>query len=176
MRESEGRISTGFAGTPLVRKALEATGHNREAYLLLEQDELPSWLYTVNMGATTTWERWDSMLPDGTINPGDMTSFNHYALGAVAEWMHRTVGGLRPLDPGYRTIEVAPKPGGSIRWARTAHETPYGLARVQWVLKDETLTVSGQVPVGTTAVLRLPGRQEEVLSNGEFHRKVRATS
>lgn len=172
VRQAEGRISTGFAGTPLVCKALEITGHNEEAYLLLEQDELPSWLYTVNMGGTTTWERWDSMLPDGTINPGDMTSFNHYALGAVAEWMHTTVGGLRPLDPGYRTIEIAPKPGGSLRWARTAHITPFGLARVQWVLKGGQLRVSGQIPVGTTAVLRLPGCEEEVLGSGEFSREV----
>ena len=68
------------------------------------ETENPSWLYPVTMGATTIWERWDSMLPDGTINPGQMTSFNHYALGAVADWMHRTVGGLAPAEPGYRRV------------------------------------------------------------------------
>ena len=80
---------------------LSSTGRLEEAYRLLLQQECPSWLYTVTMGATTIWERWDSMLPDGTINPGQMTSFNHYALGAVADWMHRNIGGIAPLEPGY---------------------------------------------------------------------------
>ncbi len=94
-------IATGFAGTPYVCDALTSTGHLDDAYRLLLQQECPSWLYPVTMGATTIWERWDSMLPDGTINPGQMTSFNHYALGAVADWMHRIIGGITPVEPGY---------------------------------------------------------------------------
>ena len=78
------------------------------------------------MGATTIWERWDSMLPDGSINPGEMTSFNHYAFGAVADWMHRSVGGLAPLEPGYRRILVAPQPGGGLTWAAASLVTPQG--------------------------------------------------
>ena len=78
------------------------------------------------MGATTVWERWDSMLPDGSINPGEMTSFNHYALGAVADWMHRTIGGMSPLT-GYSKVLVAPRPGGGLTWAETALETRHGL-------------------------------------------------
>ena len=78
------------------------------------------------MGATTIWERWDSMLPDGTINPGQMTSFNHYALGAVADWMHRTIGGIAPLEPGYAEVLIAPQPGGGITWARASLETRHG--------------------------------------------------
>ena len=105
------RISTGFAGTPFITDALTRTGHLDDAYRLLLQRECPSWLYPVTMGATTIWERWDSMLPDGTINPGEMTSFNHYALGAVADWMHRTVGGIDPLEPGYARVLVAPRRG-----------------------------------------------------------------
>ena len=81
------------------------------AYHLLLQDELPSWLYPVSMGATTIWERWDSMLPDGSINPGDMTSFNHYALGAVADFLHRVVAGLASDAPGWERIRFAPQPG-----------------------------------------------------------------
>ena len=96
------RIGTGFLGTPLIADALTQAGHVDVAYRLLLQEECPSWLYPVTMGATTVWERWDSMLPDGTINPGQMTSFNHYALGAVADWLHRTVAGLAPAAPGYR--------------------------------------------------------------------------
>ena len=108
------------------------------------------------MGATTIWERWDSMLPDGSINPGEMTSFNHYALGAVADWMHRVVGGLAPGAPGYRVINVAPRPGGGIASAKTTHRTPYGRAEVSWRRSEDRLTVDVVVPVGTTAVVTLP--------------------
>ncbi len=89
-------------------------------------------MYTVLSGGTTTWERWDSLLPDGTVNPGGMTSFNHFALGAVADWIHRTVGGLAPLDAGYRRILFAPRPGGGLTHASTEHETPYGRAAIRW--------------------------------------------
>ncbi len=92
----------------------------------------PSWLYPVTMGATTVWERWDSMLPDGRINPGEMTSFNHYALGAVADWLHRTVAGLAPAAPGYRRITVRPQPGPVLADAAARHLTPYGEAAVEW--------------------------------------------
>jgi hypothetical protein len=85
-------------------------------------------------GATTIWERWDSMLPDGSINPGEMTSFNHYAFGAVADWLHRTVAGLAPAAPGYRTLRIAPRPGPGITSAAATHEAPYGPAEVSWTL------------------------------------------
>ena len=124
VRAAGHRISTGFAGTPFVNDALTITGHLDDAYALLLQREAPSWLYAVTMGATTIWERWDSMLPDGSINPGEMTSFNHYAFGAVADWMHRSVGGLAPLEPGYRRILVAPQPGGGLTWARDEPRDP----------------------------------------------------
>src|SRR5438552_2735998 len=92
VRESGYHISTGFVGTPLVCDALCSIGEYEAAYRLLTQRDCPSWLYPVTMGATTIWERWDSLRPDGSVNPGEMTSFNHYALGAVADWLHRTVG------------------------------------------------------------------------------------
>ena len=96
-----------------------APATSTDAYALLMQTECPSWLYPVTMGATTVWERWDSLLPDGSVNPGDMTSFNHYALGSVVDWLHRTVGGLAPLEPGYRRFRVAPRPGGGLTSAET---------------------------------------------------------
>ena len=126
------RISTGFAGTPYVCEALARTGHLDDAYGLLQQRECPSWLYPVTMGATTVWERWDSMLPDGSINPGEMTSFNHYALGAVADWMHRTVAGIAPLEPGYGKVLLAPRPGGDLTWAAASLETRHGLVAIRW--------------------------------------------
>ncbi len=168
------RVSTGFAGTPFVCEALSQTDHLDEAYRLLLERECPSWLYPVLMGATTVWERWDSMLPDGSINPGSMTSFNHYALGAVADWMHRVVGGLAPLEPGYTTILVAPRPGGELSWAETSLDTPHGRAAVRWELADGRLVVDLTVPGGATAVLRLPGTEDETLDSGTHHREAAA--
>ena len=113
MRDAQYRITTGFVGTPIVCDALAATGHHDTAYHLLLQTECPSWLYPVTLGATTMWERWDSMLPDGSINTGEMTSFNHYALGAVVDFVHRVVAGLAP------GAWVRPPPGrGAISTSR----------------------------------------------------------
>ncbi|HEX5729502.1 alpha-L-rhamnosidase [Microbacterium sp.] len=170
VRAAGHRISTGFVGTPFVCDALAETGHLDDAYALLLQREAPSWLYAVTMGATTIWERWDSMLPDGAVNPGGMTSFNHYAFGAVADWMHRTVGGLAPLEAGYRRILVAPQPGGGLTWAQTSLQTPHGLAAVRWDLDGSALDVEVTVPAGAEAVLRLPGRDDEVVGPG-VHRR-----
>ncbi len=152
------RIATGFAGTPFVTDALTMTGHVDDAYRLLLERSCPSWLYTVTMGATTIWERWDSMLPDGTINPGEMTSFNHYALGAVADWMHRTIGGIAPLEPGYRRVLVAPRPGGGLTWAKSGLETRHGRIEVDWRVVDGETVVDVRLPNGVTGVLDLEGQ------------------
>ncbi|GAA4978826.1 alpha-L-rhamnosidase [Kineococcus glutinatus] len=160
------RISTGFAGTPYVTGALSSTGHLDAAYRLLLEKDCPSWLYPVTMGATTIWERWDSMLPDGSINPGQMTSFNHYALGAVADWVHRTIAGIAPLEPGYRRSLVAPQPGGGLTWARGSLDTPLGRLSVRWELSGSGLQAEVSVPQGATAVLRLPGQADRELAAG----------
>ncbi|MGY1747689.1 glycoside hydrolase family 78 protein [Modestobacter sp. SYSU DS0511] len=149
-------IATGFLGTPLVTDALTSADELATAYELLLQRENPSWLYPVTMGATTIWERWDSMLSDGTINPGEMTSFNHYALGAVADWLHRTVAGLAPAAPGYRRLRVAPRPGPGVTSAAATHETPYGTASVSWTVEGSTLALEVTVPPNTTAEVALP--------------------
>ncbi|MFK4296498.1 alpha-L-rhamnosidase [Arthrobacter sp. GAS37] len=155
------RIATGFVGTPLIADALTITGHMDAAERLLTQTECPSWLYPVTQGATTIWERWDSILEDGSINPGEMTSFNHYALGAIADWMHRTVAGLAPAAPGYRKQHIAPRPLRSLQHASTSHETPYGLASAAWKRSGERIRVEAVVPPGTTAVVSLPDGSEE---------------
>jgi alpha-L-rhamnosidase len=161
-------IQTGFAGTPFVTDALTRTGHLDHAYRLLLQTECPSWLYPVTMGATTVWERWDSMLPDGTINPGQMTSFNHYALGAVADWMHRTIGGIAPLEPGYARVLVAPRPGGGITWARATLETRRGPVSVSWQQDPAGgLSVEVEVPESVTALVRLPDGTEKEVGAGQ---------
>ncbi|WP_258229395.1 family 78 glycoside hydrolase catalytic domain, partial [Arthrobacter sp. HMWF013] len=150
------RIATGFVGTPLIADALTVTGHLAAAERLLTQTECPSWLYPVTQGATTIWERWDSILEDGSVNPGEMTSFNHYALGAIADWMHRTVAGLAPAAPGYRKISIAPRPLDSLEHASTSHETPYGLARVAWKRVGDRILLEATVPPGTAAAVSLP--------------------
>jgi alpha-L-rhamnosidase len=160
VRSSGFRISTGFVGTPLVTDALTSSRHLDVAYRLMLQTGCPSWLYAVTMGATTVWERWDSMLPDGTINPGQMTSFNHYAFGAVADWLHRTVAGLAPSAPGYRELLVRPTPARNLTSASARHRTPYGDAEVSWQRADGRLRLRIVVPVGATATVHLPGQAE----------------
>ncbi|MFI6693286.1 glycoside hydrolase family 78 protein [Streptomyces sp. NPDC050433] len=166
VRANGHKIATGFVGTPLICDALTRTGHTDTAYRLLLQQECPSWLYPITMGATTIWERWDSMLPDGTVNPSGMTSFNHYALGAVADWLHRTVAGLAPAEPGYRRLRVEPRPGGGLTHARAGLRTPYGQAEVSWSLVEGELTVETLVPPNTTAEILLPGAEEVTVVSG----------
>jgi alpha-L-rhamnosidase len=161
------RIATGFAGTPYVTEALSRTGHLDTAYELLLQTECPSFLYPVTMGATTIWERWDAIKPDGSLNRTGMTSLNHYALGAVAAWLHRVVAGLAPLEPGYRRIRVAPQPGGGLTHAEATHDTPYGRARSAWAIGDAgQLVLEVTVPDGASAQVVLPhhpdGRIDEI--------------
>lgn len=157
VRASGFHISTGFVGTPLICDALTSAGYPELAHRLLLQTGCPSWLYPVTMGATTIWERWDSMLPDGTVNPGEMTSFNHYALGAVADWLHRSVAGLAPAAAGYRRILVRPLPPEALSHASALHLTPYGEASVSWQRKLGRFHLSVTVPVGATARVYLPG-------------------
>jgi alpha-L-rhamnosidase len=166
VHEAGFHISTGFVGTPLICDALCSVGRPDAAYRLLLQRECPSWLYPVTMGATTIWERWDSMLPDGTINPGEMTSFNHYALGAVADWMHRTVAGLAPAAPGYRRIRIQPLPGGGLTHAMARHRTPYGLAECAWRIHGEQIELTVLVPPNTRAEVVLPGSNTSPVSVG----------
>ncbi len=158
------RVTTGFAGTPFVTWALSQHGHLDVAYRLLLERGCPSWLYPVTMGATTIWERWDSMLPDGTINPGDMTSFNHYALGAVADWIYQVVGGIRPAEPGYRRVLVEPAPGPGLTWARTTYDARVGRVTTSWRVEDGLFRLDVTVPDGVPADVVLPdGTRHEVV-------------
>ena len=170
VRTSGYRIATGFVGTPLVCDALTNTGHGDVAYRLLLQTQCPSWLYPVGMGATTIWERWDSMRPDGSLNPSGMTSFNHYALGAVADWLHRVVAGLAPAGPGYRSLLIKPLPSTELSRASARHITPYGEATVAWVRANGRLTLDVRVPVGASAEVHVPGCTEaERVGHGLHH-------
>jgi len=165
VRASSGRIGTGFLGTPLVLPALTGGGHVAEAYQVLLNTESPGWLYQVLHGATTMWERWDAIQPDGSIHGGEMAtgeggmlSFNHYAYGAVAAWLYRSVAGLAPDadDPGYGTVVLAPVPGGGLTSARARIRTPYGPAGSSWTLTDGALTVDIEIAPGARGRFVVP--------------------
>ncbi len=170
------RIATGFAGTPVIADALTRADALSTAYDLLLETECPSWLYQVLQGATTVWERWDSLMPDGTVNPGTMTSFNHYAFGAVADWLHRVVAGIESAAPGYRSIRFAPRPGGGFTSASAAHETPYGRASIAWRIEDGELRVTVEVPTGSEGVVDLPGSDPVAVGSGTHEFSVEAIS
>jgi alpha-L-rhamnosidase len=157
VRRSGHHMTTGFAGTPIICDALCDAGAVPDAYALLLQEEPLSWLYAVTMGATTIWERWDGLRPDGSLNPGEMNSFNHYALGSVADWLHRSVGGLAPAEPGYRRLLVRPLIGPGITSAHVRHHTPYGPAEVAWTIADQKLELRVLVPPNTDATVHVPG-------------------
>ncbi|KAH8671583.1 bacterial alpha-L-rhamnosidase-domain-containing protein [Xylariales sp. PMI_506] len=164
--KSRFKISSGFAGTPILGHALTKFGHSQLFYRMLFHRKCPSWLYPVTMGATTVWERWNSMLPDGTINPGEMTSFNHYALGSVAHWMHKVIGGLWPVQPGWKKFMIMPIPGGPITSANIRFDSPYGIIEVKWELKDGNMYLQARVPPSTTATIVLPGQAAREVFSG----------
>jgi alpha-L-rhamnosidase len=166
VRREAGRIATGFLGTPLVLFALSESGHLPEAYLMLLRREAPSWLYQVDRGATTVWERWDAIKADGSIHGGEMDtgdgggmlSFNHYAYGAMIDWVYRTVAGLAPDpdEPGYRRVHVAPRPADALTSAAASIDTAFGRLAIDWRLEGEDFVAELDVPYGATAVLDLP--------------------
>ncbi|MEY2472403.1 MAG: alpha-L-rhamnosidase [Actinomycetota bacterium] len=176
VHDADDHLSTGFLGTPLLLPSLAATGHLDVAYAVLLQRSAPSWLYTVLAGATTIWERWDALRPDGSVPLGSldigsgssMVSYNHYAYGAVAEWLHTTVAGIRPDpdDPGYHHFFVEPRPGGGLTHASASLHTRYGRASVAWRIEDDQLRVDVEVPPNTSATVTLPGSEPRRVGSG----------
>nr|WP_232339226.1 alpha-L-rhamnosidase [Bifidobacterium choladohabitans] len=170
VRASGFRISTGFLGTPFICQALTISGHADLAVRLVLQDNCPGWLYQVDMGATTVWERWDSMLPDGSINPNGMTSFNHYALGSVVSWLIQGLIGLRMDAAGWRKVTVAPLIIPQLSFAELRLVTPYGPVNLSWRRQDSSATVSMHLslPVGVSANLVLPGGVSGRCDHGDY--------
>ena len=151
-------LTTGFLGTPLLNHSLSEHGYLDVAYDLLNQDTYPSWLYPITMGATTIWERWDGIKPDGSFQDAGMNSFNHYAYGAIGEWLYRVVAGLDvdPEEPGYKHVRIRPQPGGGLTFARAALNTMYGSASSAWELVDGQFSLDVTIPPNTHATVRLP--------------------
>lgn len=158
LEENEGHLTTGFLGTPAFCDALTGAGRLDLAYELLLKEDYPSWLYQVSKGATTVWEHWDGLKPDGTMWSTKMNSFNHYAYGAVGDWMYRTIGGiaLDPSAPGYKRIVFRPQPGGGLTHAREKVETPYGPASMEWTITEGQWRLTFEVPPNASARLVLP--------------------
>lgn len=166
LEQNHRHLNTGFVGTPYLCRALSAVGENELAYTLLLNDDFPSWLYEVKMGATTIWERWNSVLPDGRISDTGMNSLNHYAYGSVAEWMYRDMCGLNPdpACPGFKRALIAPKPDRRLEAARAVYDSAAGRYESGWRYEEEGIYYTLQIPFDATAQLTLQG--QKALCNG----------
>ncbi|MDG4860378.1 alpha-L-rhamnosidase [Streptomyces sp. T-3] len=149
-------LSTGFLGTPRLLPVLTATGHTDVAYRLLMQRSFPSWGYQIDRGATTMWERWDSIKPDGSFQDAGMNSFNHYAYGSVGEWMYAHIAGIAPAAPGFRKILVRPRPGGGVNEAHGRFDSVYGRITTDWTSGPDGFRLALTVPANTTAEVWIP--------------------
>ena len=167
--ENGDHLNTGFVGTPILCEALSMSGHHDAAVTLLLQEDYPSWLYSVKLGATTIWERWNSVLPDGHMNPEGMNSLNHYTYGSIAGWMISWLCGLRPAEPGYRRAVLEPRPDRRRGNARAELDTAAGRFVSAWRYEGKKLCYDFCVPFGVEAELRLPGADVEILKPGSYH-------
>jgi alpha-L-rhamnosidase len=179
--DAGGHLRTGFPGTPYILFALSDNGRVKEAFDLLLQADCPSWLYMVESGGTTIWERWDALRPDGTVNVADlsggkseekssggMVSFNHYAAGAVGDWLYRRVAGIEPVEGGYRSFRVAPLVGGGLTSAEGMVITPYGRASSTWKIEDGNFSLRIEVPVSTRCEVLLPDGSRHTRESGSY--------
>lgn len=151
-----GHITTGFLGTPYICEVLTRFGYEDVAYELLLNKKIPSWLYPISMGATTIWERWNSMLPNGMVNSNSMVSFNHYAYGAIGDWLYRWAAGLQEAAPGFREIRIKPYLNDHFTSMKAEQRTPYGLASSGWTKEGDALTQTVEIPANTTAEVYVP--------------------
>ncbi len=179
VKDNDYRIGTGFPGTPYILFALADNGKTDTAYRMLLNDKCPSWLYEVKMGATTIWERWDGLDENGVCPIGDdgtdlMISYNHYASGAVGDFLYRRVAGIEALEAGYKRFSIRPlicSEGPDS--ARGSVNTPYGRIVSDWSIKDDIFTIQIKVPMGTACRLVMPDRREELLECGSYRRECR---
>lgn len=149
-------LSTGFLGTPYLCHVLSQNGYTDVEYDLLLQKTFPSWLYPVRMGATTIWERWDGQKTDSTFQDVGMNSFNHYAYGAIGDWMYRVVAGIEIGEPGYKKIIIQPHPDQKLSFANAKYESGYGTIESGWKIEYGKVQLSFTIPPNTTAQIALP--------------------
>lgn len=162
-------LTTGFVGTPYLCHALSENGAHDIASLLFMREDYPSWLYAVNRGATTVWERWNGINPDGTMPHPGLNSMNHYANGSIGDWMYRKIGGISQLEPGYRRFCVKPMFVRGIEEAKTTLETPYGKIISYWSCRQKRIRVKVTVPANTEALIWLPEKEEALTAGSGVH-------
>ena len=163
IKEYDYRISTGFVTTIMMMKELAKRGRIDIAYQLMESERLPSWIYSINQGATTIWERWDGYVKGRGFQDAGMNSFCHYSIGAVGEWMYRNILGITPDEnyPGWKHFFIHPQPGGTITWAKGSYNSINGLISSEWKMEDELFTLEIEIPVNTSATVILPTISKE---------------
>lgn len=159
-------LSTGFLGTPRLLPALTAAGRTDVAHRLLHRRTFPSWGYQIERGATTMWERWDSVRPDGAFQDAGMNSFNHYAYGSVGEWMYAHIAGIAPDGPGFKHLVVRPRPGGGVNEAQARFDSPYGPVSTGWSTASGTFRLEVSLPVNTTAEVWIPASAASQVAHG----------
>jgi alpha-L-rhamnosidase len=160
-------LTTGFLGTPYLNHVLSKGGHDTLAYNLLLRKEYPSWLYPVTKGATTIWERWDGTQPNGDFQAESMNSFNHYAYGAIGDWMYQVITGIKPDEKhvGYKKFDIKPVIGGNLNFAKGSLYTYYGTIKSEWSFDDDALLLDVEVPVNTTARIHIPQEGKNIRIN-----------
>jgi alpha-L-rhamnosidase len=162
-------LATGFLGTPYLLFVLSKYGYTDLAFTLLNQTTSPSWLYPITKGATTIWEKWEAIKPDGSF---DTCSLNHYAYGAVGDWLYRVVAGIDAGSPGYKKIIIHPHIGGGLTWVRADYRCPFGKIVSNWRLKGKVLDLEVSIPPNTSATVILPlDGKEQTLQVGPGHYK-----
>ena len=167
LNDADNHLRTGFLGTPLLSQVLDDMGEIDLMYKLLFNETYPSWFYSINQGATTIWERWNSYSKTEGYNPKSMNSLNHYAYGAIGEWMYERVAGIAPLEAGYKSIKIAPQPRAPLTTASATYYTPYGKVASSWTLEGNLFTLNTTIPPNTTATVIVPGNiEKELLVNG----------
>lgn len=170
IEQADDHLSTGFVGTPLLCPVLSRYGRTDVAYRLLMRKSYPGWLYTVLNGATTMWERWNSWTEEEGFGAVGMNSFNHYAYGAIGQWLYATVGGIdvHPDCPGFEKILIQPQPGGGLTYAKAELKTPYGWVKSYWRIENAVFYLDVTVPANSSALVTLPsGNFYEALVNAE---------
>jgi alpha-L-rhamnosidase len=169
IKDYDDHITTGFLGASYICDVLTRFGYTDVAYTLLLQESYPSWLYPVKMGATTIWERWDGQKPDSTFEDIGMNSFNHYAYGAIGNWMYTTIAGIDVSEefPGYKKIKIKPHPGGGLEYVTADLETYYGTVSSHWQKKNGEFELRVNIPLNTTAEIYIPGEMNHITSNGK---------
>jgi hypothetical protein len=166
LKTSDFHLTTGFLGTPWLLPALTSIDRTDLAYTMILKKDYPSWGYEIQHGATTMWERWNSIGPDGSFGDEGMNSFNHYAYGAVGDWMYQNIGAIKALEPGYKKIQVKPAVGGGLTHGSGHYDSVYGAIATDWKTEGDDLSLQVDVPVNTTADIVVPAANQYAVTEG----------